>query len=83
MYSLATLPATGLVGGCEYLTLDAACTPTIVDMCASGTVTLARVDGDGYAGSFDVVMTSGSHIAQAFDASACPAVSEAGFGTCR
>jgi hypothetical protein len=82
MYSLATLPATGLVGGCEYLTFDVACATAIVDMCASGTVTLTRVDADGYAGSLDVVMASGSHITQTFDTSACPDVSEAGFGTC-
>jgi len=82
IFSLAAMPATGLAGGCEYLTVDAACGTSIVDMCTSGSVTLTRVDSDGYAGSFDVEMMSGRHIASTFDASACANTSEDGFGTC-
>ena len=55
IYSLENLPTTGQVGECEFGVLDATCHATTLDVCDSGTVTLTRVDDQGYAGSFDVV----------------------------
>ena len=40
----------------------------------SGTVTLASVTGDAFAGSYDVVLNTGDHVTGSFTPRACPAL---------
>ncbi|HEX7700941.1 MAG TPA: hypothetical protein VF403_09470, partial [Kofleriaceae bacterium] len=61
---------------------DATCKSTSMS-CDSGTVTLTRVDAQGYAGTFDV-MIADTHVTGAFDAPSCSNGNlESGFGTCQ
>jgi hypothetical protein len=82
IYTLAAFPLTGLAARCGLTSYDATCNLTLPGECTSGTVTLTRVDATGYAGQYDVVL-DGNHLAGSFDSPSCPAVSEAGFGTCQ
>jgi hypothetical protein len=83
MYTLEALPMTGLAGECGIIADDATCRIALGPRCTSGSVTLTRVDAQGYAGTYDVVLDNGDHLAGAFDSPSCPDVSEAGFGVCQ
>ena len=82
--TLENLPASGPGAECGFAVLDATCKSTSMSAtCDSGTVTLTRVDAQGYAGTFDV-MIAGTHLTGAFDVPSCSnGNSESGFGTCQ
>ena len=73
---------TGNVAVAQYAATDATCTPIADADSASGTVTLTRVDSTGYAGSFDITFSDGSHITGSFTANRCAALSDTIAGTC-
>ena len=77
------VPASGPAAQCGFAVYDATCHPLIPTPCESGTVTLTRVDAQGYAGTFDV-MIAGSQVNGSFDVPSCSnGNSESGFGTCQ
>jgi hypothetical protein len=81
IYTVATFPLKGLAARCGHLMFDSTCRTPILE-CTSGTVTLTRVDPQGYAGQFDVVIDN-KRVVGMFDSPACPDVSESGFGICQ
>ena len=83
--SPVNMPGRGPVAECGFAVLDATCAASAPASasCDSGTLILSRVDAQGYAGTFDV-MIAGSRVTGAFDAPSCAdGDSEAGFGTCQ
>lgn len=76
------LPTSGPYAVCGFSVLDGTCLETTMASCDSGMVTLTRVDAQGYAGTFDVVI-QGQHVTGEFDVPNCSGVSESGFGTCQ
>jgi hypothetical protein len=73
---------TGNVALGQYAATDATCTPVAEVETISGTVTLTRVDANGYSGTFDVNFTDGSHATGSFSANRCAALSTSIGGTC-
>jgi len=66
----------------EYVATNATCQPIADIEATSGTVTLTRVDNNGYAGSFDITFSDGSHVTGNFTASRCAALSDTISGAC-
>jgi len=58
------------------LVVDGTCTdvPAKAAAGSTGTVTLAAITGNVFAGSFDVMLDSGDHVTGTFDPEACPAL---------
>ena len=81
--TVANQPASGPAAQCGFAVLDSTCHPLPASArCESGTITLVRVDAQGYAGTFDVVI-AGAHVTGSFDAPGCSnGNSESGFGSC-
>jgi hypothetical protein len=63
---------------------DATCTDTLQYQVHAmrGTVTLAAIDTDYYAGTFDVTLTTGDHVTGSFAPEPCPALANATGLTC-
>ncbi len=57
--------------------LDATCQPLGDINADSGTVTIASISGAAFAGSYDVVLSSGEHLTGSFAPSACAALATA------
>jgi hypothetical protein len=73
---------TGNVAVGQYAATDATCTPVAEAETVSGTVTLNRVDANGYSGTFDVTFDDASHATGSFSANRCAALSTNIGGTC-
>ena len=73
---------TGNVAVAQYIGTDAACTQVADLEGTSGTVTLTRVDANGYAGTFDITFADLSHVTGNFTANKCAALSQDLGGKC-
>lgn len=72
VYSQATIAGkTGTVATAFYLTTGANCSIVSSLESVSGTVTLTRIDSNGYAGTFDITFSDTSHATGSFAASNC------------
>lgn len=74
--------ATGNVALASYVATDATCNPVTSIDASSGTITLTRVDANGYSGTFDITFADASHVTGSFTANRCAALSTNNQGTC-
>ena len=74
--------ASGNVVVGEYVATDALCNNIASIEASSGTVTLTRVDSNGYAGTFDITFSDLSHATGSFTANKCTALTDTVGGTC-
>ncbi|MFT3693668.1 MAG: hypothetical protein QM831_11045 [Kofleriaceae bacterium] len=74
-------PDSGPYAECGLYVYDATCQITQMIPAESGSVTLTRVDANGYTGTFDVTI-DGDEITGSFDTTNCANASEDGFGVC-
>jgi len=58
--------------------VDGACAPVTSDTASavSGSTTLTAIDGDRFAGTFDVTFDSGDHVTGSFDPQGCAAIGQ-------
>lgn len=79
----ATIPsATGNVALASYVATDATCNAVTNIDATSGTISLTRVDANGYSGTFDITFADASHVTGSFTANKCTALSTNNQGTC-
>jgi len=83
VYSSAAIGnATGNVAVAQYVATDAVCNTIAQIEGSSGTLTLTRVDANGYSGTFDITFSDGSRATGSFSANKCTALSDSIAGTC-
>jgi hypothetical protein len=75
--------ATGNVATAAYVATDQNCVTTSSLDATAGTVTLTRVDSNGYSGNFDLTFAgSAGHLTGSFTANRCAALTTTGGATC-
>ena len=65
---------TGNIGDALFLTTNATCGITAQTEATSGTVTLTRVDENGYGGTFDLMFGTTDHLVGSFNSGSCSAL---------
>jgi hypothetical protein len=72
--SATSAAATGQVAIAVYSATDAVCSSVTELEATGGTITLTRVDANGYAGTFDITFSDTSHVTGSFGANKCAAL---------
>jgi hypothetical protein len=81
VYSSVGLPVSGKFAVVDFAVVDATCTAAANLEAQSGTVTLTRIDANGYSGTFDATF-AGGHLTGSFNTNLCTPFGTAVNTTC-